>query len=529
MKSLIRIFAIITCAIAFCFFLPPFSDTSAQCYCPNGCDGLGNCINQPPAANPFVLRGGIRTDSNEVVSGIGPTCTTGIPGASLTGTGWDSLGIRCPSGQIRGRSGGGDRQVRLNPPPNYECVSWRSQGGDCTLPECRKSGTGCTATVRMHSNLPGVINTVDFVVRRLDLPPVGSFDSATCINEQARYSGWACDPDNVNQRLVIELWNGVKNQAGSTLIESFGTNTSRPDIAANCGGNPDHGFTMPLSDDYIDGQTRSLNAYAMGIGTVTPLEDTLLIGSPRTFTCTPGAWYRLRDASLNKVGSIDNFVPVINNAFDSDDNTNRYVMKGNAGVALSESTIFTGSSVSISAKNNYKSTYQFEGWQGFNFLEYVRQRKKFKIVTAFNEIESNTINIWYTQNLVISNPGSFPPNIENAVLIVSGNITFDNPLNTFNPSGRSLALIASQINIHSSVKELNGIFMANTIDLSYDQTSTEPLKIMGNLISLTDIEPLKRQRTDFDKPSLFVVFNPKMYLDLLPYLSLTIQEGRQLQ
>ena len=109
------------------------------------------------------------------------------------------------------------------------------------------------------------------------------------------------------------------------------------------------------------------------------------------------------------------------------------------------------------------------------------------------------------------------------------------PGNKLNVSGRAIALIATgAISIHSSVTDINAILIANSVDIASDlaspNQSLNTLKIHGNLISNTAINaPLERERVNYLQPSLFVVFNPQMYLDLLPYLSTIVREGREIQ
>ena len=58
-------------------------------------------------------------------------------------------------------------------------------------------------------------------------------------------------------------------------------------------------------------------------------------------------------------------------------------------------------------------------------------------------------------------------------------------------------IVTGTLKIHSHHDQLNGIFIATNVDLAYDVPSTtNPLKIVGNLISHNTINLLKRVRTD---------------------------------
>lgn len=79
---------------------------------------------------------------------------------------------------------------------------------------------------------------------------------------------------------------------------------------------------------------------------------------------------------------------------------------------------------------------------------------------------------------------------------------------------------------------MNGVFVANEFDLANGvPTSQTPLKIAGNIISRREISDTKRRRPDaqYEQPSLFISFEPKYYIDLIPLLSTIEQVGRQVE
>ena len=173
-----------------------------------------------------------------------------------------------------------------------------------------------------------------------------------------------------------------------------------------------------------------------------------------------------------------------------------------------------------------------------SFVKYAKLRKKIKIINSLSELESDTINILHG-DITISSVSDVNASIQNAVIIAEGNINLNNfpgSGDTFNPSAKSIALMATgSINIHSDFKEINGVFIAPSIDFASDVASggtvETPLKINGNIIATRNAAEIKRSRAvvDRNKPSIFIVFKPKMYIDLLIHLSQIIQEGRLIQ
>ncbi len=366
------------------------------------------------------------------------------------------------------------------------------------------------------------------------IPPiVGRHDDANCSTTW----GWACDPDDYSKPLGVDLCIDGDRSSGS-CGGPFSAGVLRADVASSCGGNPNHGFSIPIPDILRDGLPHTLYIYAKNIGAGT---DQLLSNSPRTITCIPDPWYKLSGASLYKNGSIDNFIPANPLAFDGTDTIERQlIVRGTnppritqEGVVLSSSYVNLGTSVEISTNQWGRANYTRTSTYLSNlnsFIEYIKLRKKFKVITNVTQMESGTINL-LIGNVTISNPGQINGSIDNAVLLVQGNITLDIN-NQFNPSNNSLALIATgNIDIHSRVREIHGILIANTIDISYDGPSTRELKVMGNLITTNDIDAigLKRNRTEWRQPSLFIQFDPNMYVDLLIPLSTIIQEGRTIE
>ncbi len=113
------------------------------------------------------------------------------------------------------------------------------------------------------------------------------------------------------------------------------------------------------------------------------------------------------------------------------------------------------------------------------------------------------------------------------VLLISGTVSFNTT--EFKPAKNS-AIIAKRINFYTGsifVTEADGVFIADTVALG---TSTDPLKIVGNLSSPGDpIDSTKRARTNKQQPSLFIVFKPDAFMTMLEQLSTRAYSWKQIQ
>ena len=107
--------------------------------------------------------------------------------------------------------------------------------------------------------------------------PIGYHDSSSCEVS----TGWTCDPDNYSQALAVHFYEG------STFLGSTTANQSRPDVAAagRCGGNGNVGFSFATPESLKDGNSHTITAYAINIGTGTG--NPKLTNTPKTFSCSP--------------------------------------------------------------------------------------------------------------------------------------------------------------------------------------------------------------------------------------------------
>ena len=99
-----------------------------------------------------------------------------------------------------------------------------------------------------------------------------------------------------------------------------------------------------------------------------------------------------------------------------------------------------------------------------------------------------------------------------------------------------LLIINGDLKIASGVTEIRGVFITTKVHFSYDtatgldvESGTE-LKIVGNIISSGVGDPQNRKRSDtVFKPSIFVVADPKMYIDLIRDIGTSTYEWKQLE
>jgi hypothetical protein len=250
-------------------------------------------------------------------------------------------------------------------------------------------------------------------------------------------------------------------------------------------------------------------------------------------TYIPKNWYKLKDASFHKIGHLQNPIPDPISAYDNDDTSSRQFSIGQGGLIGADAGINLGTGAPSSnewIKADYNFNHRFDP---STYLEYVTARKQFVTVTpSGSTIDSSDI----TQDAINVATGNFEidsPSIQSNspfVLIVNGDLTINRDIN---PPEKSLAIfVLGTLKITSNVTEVSGLFFANSVDLASDittgNTTSNTLKINGNLISTVVADTSKRVNSDIRKPSYFIVFKPEMYTDLLPLLSIRSYEWTQL-
>lgn len=234
-------------------------------------------------------------------------------------------------------------------------------------------------------------------------------------------------------------------------------------------------------------------------------------------------WIKLKNTSFLTSNSLTNIIPQNITPYDSEDTNERYFIIGNAPGNVIATSINLGTA-QPSSKNwtteNYSQNLIF--YSVDSFFEYVKSKKPYQQINNLDNLTGEKINLWQG-NLIINSLNQSKFDGKKIVLLVRGDLTID--VQNFSPINGILAAIAQNINFSSNVQSATGIFISQTINTGL--TTNQGLKIIGNLITKT----LQNERKwdDNSRPSLFLVFKPEFYLDLLPYLSVRKYEWRQLQ
>ena len=245
------------------------------------------------------------------------------------------------------------------------------------------------------------------------------------------------------------------------------------------------------------------------------------------------SYYKVKNGSYQSHGGASSLFPGTIAPFDSDDYAEKTLLIGDGVGQYDQVGVFT--SAGTAALGNGTSSQK--GWSSetyspstpldySRFTDYMRSRKEYQTITALNELTGAKMNV-YTGDLTIddTNKGSF--DTANTVLLVSGTVSFNTT--EFKPA-KNTAIIAKRINFYTGsvfVTEADGVFIGDTIDLG---TSTDPLKIVGNLSSTGDpIDTTKRARTNKQQPSLFIIFKPDAFITMLEQLSTRAYSWKQTQ
>jgi hypothetical protein len=245
-----------------------------------------------------------------------------------------------------------------------------------------------------------------------------------------------------------------------------------------------------------------------------------------TPTTGAGPWIKVKDSSFVSVNPLFDSIPLNPVVYDSSDTTQAYFLIGASGVGLASDINVTNLNTNAKVNSpNWQNIYEASNYSmtPANFIAYIKARKEFKEITATDQIDSDGIYLYKgTDPLTLATvPGEF--NQYDVVLVSAGTINVN--MANFNPT-KSIALIADNINFAATTTAAKGIFITST--LTTGTAANQGLKIDGNFAAQTSLVN-NRKWTDPKKPSLFVTFNPSIYLDLLPYLSVANYEWRQLQ
>lgn len=244
------------------------------------------------------------------------------------------------------------------------------------------------------------------------------------------------------------------------------------------------------------------------------------------YLVNPGSFFKLKDASLDKKGSINLTPPLTILPFDNQDNFERYLIIGEAGVVSVNGSIsinFPPNNEFLLSNKNWRiSSYNKNVIFGRKFMDYAKSRKMTHNINSIAEIKKEMINIIETDEtgelVVDSNLKNFSP----AVLIVRkkrgegfGKIVFRSQSGSKETDQEGIFFYADDIEFNEEITSAKGIFFANRVTFN---SSREGFKIVGNLISNSEVS-IQKRTDDYRKPSFFLVFDAKQYLKLLPLIS----------
>jgi hypothetical protein len=267
------------------------------------------------------------------------------------------------------------------------------------------------------------------------------------------------------------------------------------------------------------------------------LRDFAIATCPEAASPTPtpivnAGWFKLKNTSFSSTGNSQrtNVIPQVVSEYDSDDTSEKQLIVGEGGLITTENA-FSLYNTNIYSNNNWLSRGYKLNRFFYNTTEYINflKQKSSEIETIANLSEIATSNkkiFFYDQNLTINDSIKSLIDKKNLILIVNGDIDFNmGNAAVFDPS-HSLIFVAKNIMFYNQttttssnpnwsgiLSRAKGIFIADKVVLG-NSTNTG-IKIIGNLISLENQIINSRKQTDFSKPSFFVVFDPKIYMDTI--------------
>lgn len=372
-------------------------------------------------------------------------------------------------------------------------------------------------------------------------PPVNGSCGAT--NNACTAGTLSNTPDSPTQY----LWNCVGSNGGSTASCS----QNKP-VNGACGAAVDT-CTAGTYSDRADSPTQYLWS-CLGLYGGTNASCSQDIPLP--------AYYKLKDTSFYKLSLISSEFPPSYSCpasrYDNSDTcTGGYFNQGEAGVVVSRGNTISagasgGSAVSGSVGNtrNWTAT-NYQGGSSFNptsYYNYVKARKNAVPASDLASIPASGTGGTYTLpsgNVTVSPSttiaASYVTIIVNGdltlstnnlsrdgiVFIVDGNVTINGvgASGRFNNSNRPFALISTgEIAFANTLTEANGLYVGTSINFG---TGAVPLKIVGNVTS-TNPSPFNRDSVS-STPSMFIVFDPRHYLNIIDKVSTVKTSWTQLQ
>jgi len=268
------------------------------------------------------------------------------------------------------------------------------------------------------------------------------------------------------------------------------------------------------------------------LGGSTPTPTPTVAAPTPTTPAVPGALYKLRDASFYKLGNLSSTITPLSTIYDFSDTSPTIFNQGASGIVAAIGSINVGTGTVSSSGWSRANTTIPSTFTASSFKSYVMTNKSVTTVTDLSQILVSGL-YYYNGDLTISS--DIAPS--NVVLIVNGNVTLRGTggfTKSFNIFDRPFALVVAgtsttpkTLTFGDSLTQANGLFIADTIAFSELSSSTTPLKITGNVTSSTPVAMTRNRGTS--APSLFIVFNPVSYVNLIDKLSVLRSSWTQIQ
>jgi hypothetical protein len=245
-------------------------------------------------------------------------------------------------------------------------------------------------------------------------------------------------------------------------------------------------------------------------------------------------WFKLSQTSFNsRESGRQNYIPnsmttIDGSGDDSVIGVGKFFLAGtNPGTIVQNSPIVIGpSNTAYSANNWYTTSYSHTDDMTYQkYIDYIKARKDSTNIISFPLSASSfpANGIYTVSQDVTLDPTWFDG--KNIVLVIQGaTASFTS---NFVPVGGSVAILANNISIAPAVTEIKAILIAKTVSTG-DSSLENGLKIKGNLISETALQ-LDRMQADGRQPSLLVIFDVPTYISVLPYLSTSTYDWKQIQ
>ena len=282
--------------------------------------------------------------------------------------------------------------------------------------------------------------------------------------------------------------------------------------------------------DYLGG------ACSMPTSTPTP------IVIPPTLTPTPTLiafpYYKVKDASFYKLGNLTSPIALgSSTVYDSSDTAANVFNQGASGIVAAQGAINVGTGTVSSSGWSKASQSIPSSFTAASFKDYVVTRKAVTTITSLAQITASGI-YYYNGDLTIASDIA----VNNVVLVVNGNVTLvgtGGATKTFNTATpRSFALVVAgtptspkTLTFADTLTEAHGVFVADDIQFSANEVfpSSTPLKIVGNVSSSSGVSVMRERSSTKTAASLFIVFDPTVYVSLFDKLSIVKSSWTQIQ